>query len=607
MTATEEGGSGADAGMTMTKIVRTVRMAMMYAVVVRLVRSLTTTTTTGENKMMMTDPSSSSSTTTPRPAPYAEVCRNVYRRGAPMDLRVYVNARDDWRLTEPAATRRGVRLGVDEIETFEIDVGALPGVLEAVRANATLRVHSLLSVPGAAVDPEEETYDERKVLWASADLTAHRAMKYTRRKKLLAAANVSDGDEESAMEDGTEYVQAYFKPNMTMSVVDDFNAYRPETIPVVLSQQMRFVDEERSGYYPTVYMNEFWLIRSYLQPLNETSAKTLKLRFNLDNIALFRWQFYSSLEQSWDMQRQFGAAGENDADNMKRIFLEGNPVLLAITTFVSVLHTVFDFLAFKNDVQFWRNKKSMEGLSSRSVLVNAVCQWIIFLYLCDNETSWMILFSSGMGCLIEAWKVTRAFDVSIERAPRSVPRLRIREKESALKSETARHDADAMRYMSYALYPLCIIYAGYSLHTHEHKSWYSFVLNSLVGAVYTFGFVLMTPQLYLNYKLKSVAAMPWKQMGYKFLNTIIDDLFAFVIKMPTLHRISVFRDDVIFLAFLYQRRVYRVDESRVNEFGWSAESTATTTKTEATTESIEPRVGDVNHDDDDETETKKDR
>jgi hypothetical protein len=30
-------------------------------------------------------------------------------------------------------------------------------------------------------------------------------------------------------------------------------------------------------------------------------------------------------------------------------------------------------------------------------------------------------------------------------------------------------------------------------------------------------------------------------MTYKFLNTIIDDLFAFVIKMPTMHRLSVFR------------------------------------------------------------------
>jgi hypothetical protein len=36
-------------------------------------------------------------------------------------------------------------------------------------------------------------------------------------------------------------------------------------------------------------------------------------------------------------------------------------------------------------------------------------------------------------------------------------------------------------------------------------------------------------------------------------NTIVDDLFAFVIKMPLLHRLSVFRDDLIFVIFLYQR------------------------------------------------------
>ena len=73
--------------------------------------------------------------------------------------------------------------------------------------------------------------------------------------------------------------------------------------------------------------------------------------------------------------------------------------------------------------------------------------------------------------------------------------------------------------------------------------------------------------LYINYKLKSVAALPWRQMTFKFLNTIIDDLFAFVIKMPLLHRLSVFRDDVIFLIYLYQRWIYHVDKRRANEFG----------------------------------------
>lgn len=59
------------------------------------------------------------------------------------------------------------------------------------------------------------------------------------------------------------------------------------------------------------------------------------------------------------------------------------------------------------------------------------------------------------------------------------------------------------------------------------------------------GFIMMCPQLFINYKLKSVAHLPWRQMTYKFLNTIIDDLFAFVIKMPVLHRLSVFRDGKI--------------------------------------------------------------
>lgn len=53
-------------------------------------------------------------------------------------------------------------------------------------------------------------------------------------------------------------------------------------------------------------------------------------------------------------------------------------------------------------------------------------------------------------------------------------------------------------------------------------------------------------------RLKSVAHLPWKAMMYKSINTFIDDLFAFVVKMPTLHRIACLRDDLVFLVFLYQ-------------------------------------------------------
>jgi hypothetical protein len=37
--------------------------------------------------------------------------------------------------------------------------------------------------------------------------------------------------------------------------------------------------------------------------------------------------------------------------------------------------------------------------------------------------------------------------------------------------------------------------------------------------------------------------------------------------MPWLHRLACFRDDVVFVILLFQRWKYRVDYSRVNEYG----------------------------------------
>ena len=32
--------------------------------------------------------------------------------------------------------------------------------------------------------------------------------------------------------------------------------------------------------------------------------------------------------------------------------------------------------------------------------------------------------------------------------------------------------------------------------------------------------------------------------------------------MPMMHRVSCFRDDVVFVIYLYQRRIYKVDAAR---------------------------------------------
>jgi hypothetical protein len=94
-------------------------------------------------------------------------------------------------------------------------------------------------------------------------------------------------------------------------------------------------------------------------------------------------------------------------------------------------------------------------------------------------------------------------------------------------TNTQNYDKLAFKYLSWVLFPLVFGYSVYSLIYMEHKGWYSWVLNMVYGFLLTFGFIMMTPQLFINYKLKSVAHLPWRMMTYKALNTFIDDIFAF--------------------------------------------------------------------------------
>ena len=401
------------------------------------------------------------------------------------------------------------------------------------------------------------------------NLVKHSKRPKAKRTKNLISGDMSKRDKEiiaaqqalNLTEENEDEIIALWKSEIYIDAVDESTPFPSHQIPMPIYMHMRF--HPRTGrYYPIMYLNEFWLTSATKFPVNATLDEVpLVLHFRCEG--RMKWLMVVQWELSMAQQRQMGTSKDSEQDELKRILLETNPVLLGVTTAVSLLHTIFDFLAFKNDISFWRKVDNMQGLSVQSIFRNVVTQSVIFLYLVDNDTSWVILFSSGIGLLIEIWKVKKAMDVSMcDR----FPYFQLNYKQT-YKSETLKYDQLAMKYLSYVLYPLSLGFSVYSLLYNQHKSWYSWLLGSAVGCVYTFGFIMMTPQLFINYKLKSVAHLPWRAMVYKFLNTIIDDLFAFVIKMPTLHRLSVFRDDLIFLIYLYQRWAYRVDRKRVNEYG----------------------------------------
>ena len=82
-------------------------------------------------------------------------------------------------------------------------------------------------------------------------------------------------------------------------------------------------------------------------------------------------------------------------------------------------------------------------------------------------------------------------------------------------SLTDQIDRLAFRYLAPPMMLLVVGYAGYCLVYSYFKGWYSWILECLVALVYGGGFIVMTPQLFINYRLKSVACLPWKFFMYK--------------------------------------------------------------------------------------------
>ncbi len=75
-------------------------------------------------------------------------------------------------------------------------------------------------------------------------------------------------------------------------------------------------EETTGNYFPTVYFNEFWLLKDKLIAINE-SVNELPLELELGPISLTRWQLYLQVDQSFQIHRSYGSMLEGEADEVK--------------------------------------------------------------------------------------------------------------------------------------------------------------------------------------------------------------------------------------------------------------------------------------------------
>lgn len=510
---------------------------------------------------------------------------NMFQDGMGFDMYVYVSEQEEFgEFDVPESLvwkKEGLSYGnweqgpnMDSI--FELST-QIP-LSERVQNNGSVYIHTFIVREGKSPDPSagKGVFSRKWTTYKTQRLNKFMKRKYKTTANLLTGATEQSEEDQVKAAAGLTEIISHWHPNLTLNVVYDHTPWIPGQVPPPLDEFVEFTPSLQQ-YKPILWLNDYWNLNRDYQPIN-SSTPVVNITLTIQPLTMFKWQMYSAQQ----LRNRFNVLGnlmgeeedDQDQDSVKEAFLETNIYLLVLTFVISIVHSVFEFLAFKNDIQFWNKKKSVEGLSVRSVFFNVFQNLIVVLYVFDSDTNTVIRISCFVGLAIEIWKVTKVQDVSFNFENKILgifPRITLDDKKDYKDSGTKEFDRMAFRYLGMAFFPLAFCYCIYSVIYNEHKSWYSFVLGSCYGFLLTFGFIMMTPQLFINYKLKSVAHLPWRMMTYKALNTFIDDIFAFVIKMPTMYRLGCFRDDIVFFIFLYQRYVYKEDKTRVNEFGYSAE------------------------------------
>lgn len=398
-------------------------------------------------------------------SPMNKATQNLFGEGFPMDLYVYVSEDnyepDFFNPTELRWVQKNILYGdwyqgsnKDSIFQTELDIDLPP----KVQRNGSLWLHTYFVKSGYIPFEESrsaENFSPVYTLHGKKMLNRYKKRRYRDTHNLLTGKTDKSLEEQEKIKNKiNEEIISHWHPNLTINMVYDYTPWSPGALPPNLDEFIEF--EPSSGrYYPIVYINDYWnLLRDY-QPIN-SSVKTVHLSLTYQPISLMKWQLYvtQGAQSKWSKMLGLEAVqNEDEQDHIKETLLETSPILLGLTFVVSITHSVFEFLAFKNDIQFWKDRKSLEGLSVRSVFFNLFQSVVVLLYVMDNDTSTLIRISLCIGLLIELWKIPKVVNIKLDRSRKIfglIPKIVIEDKGSYVESSTKQYDIVS----NLSIYPL---------------------------------------------------------------------------------------------------------------------------------------------------------
>ncbi|CAO3600316.1 unnamed protein product [Absidia cylindrospora] len=529
-----------------------------------------------------------------------EALVGLWQQGLSMDLIVHVSQKEffmDYHLP-PSCHIRNIVL--NHVLAPEAQQLMIP--LTKVESNVTLYAHIFLTRTNSPINPGDTRFNPEHIVYKRHVLTKHYLPKNTT-STLFVLKSLYQKLQSTITATSAEFYQepipppptslvSYWHEKVTIALVNDGKeaiptaALQPATLKYIsletTPRKGSAADNERPpllagdnghriGFYrPIVFPNDFWLLEHNAYPLDENITH-LPLTIQVETIAMWKFNTLVAFE---DVSKPFGEMTIAEMEQVKRLFLEMNPTWLCILLTLSGLYCLFSFLAFQNDILFWKNKSNCIGVSLSGMKLQLLAHVILLCKAMDvqraTKTSLVMILTHGFSVAIQVWKIDKILPAHqrwasldrIQEQCRQYGIMRQNPNQSSgvknTKNESKVSDKEWWRLqISNIVLPigiliLCITY----LWNRQSLGLYSLLLQGLSELIYVLDFFFLLPQAIHNHRIKKVDHISRRTLLYKSLNILIDTIFAFIIKTTFIHRLGCFHQDILYLFIFYQSYVF---------------------------------------------------
>ncbi|SCM21288.1 conserved Plasmodium protein, unknown function [Plasmodium chabaudi adami] len=322
--------------------------------------------------------------------------------------------------------------------------------------------------------------------------------------------------------------QKYFLPTHFNDDIEFSNEY-------IIINNSKINQEKNNNLSP-------YIIRIEFEPISYSHS-------NLLNIILFNIKY---------LKKKYNIISY-DIDSLAIYLFENISIYIYIILIIIIITiSIINILIFLYDIKSWNILNSLYLFYPDTILLKIICSIFILLYLnnnYENNNSKIIMIFYLIDIVMCVWKFIIKYEVKfLQDYPYIIMnKANVKKKDNALKHiETV-----IKRKIQTIIILISPLFFIYNIFYKKYDSFYSFFILTIGECSYIFNFMFMCQNIIANYLTRTVPHLSLIYIFPLFLNVITDDIFALLLRIPTIHKLNAFADDFVFFVFCLQLCLYK--------------------------------------------------